>query len=568
MPTVPRYNQQVSETATPGIRMNAELSDEAVGLNASKRVGQAVHGAIGTANEIYQAEKKKADDTFIEELDAKARNYKNTLIYGQNIDGNQGDNGVIFRRGENAMGAQAEFGPRYSKYLEQLGSTAKNDYQRTEFQKRKLRHEYDLDDTIMRHTASEAAQQEPKALSASIQSLQADATLNYQTPGAVRGSLLQQQEKIAKFAQNNGLTQDQTKAMIMESWSKTNSGVITRMVDNGQYEQAMAHLQQNEAMMTPDDLHRAKSVLESASVLGESQKNATNIIGKSKSMPEALAEARKLKDPKIQKATVEEIETRYVEQARARKQYEDQIFNSAADHVKNTGQLPPSSLYSKLSVEDQEKINKHYRNKREGIEPVTDWNKYNELMTMAAHPSTRDKFMQTNIIREYGEDLDFGKREKLLELKSKIAIGDERTVKELDGIRTKAEIVNTQLTKLGLTPNPTNKLEAKQANEFRQIVDERVMTFQNDFGRKVTNEDLQKILDNLSTEIITEKGWFSFTDKTKKIYQLSTGDKIVDIDKEQVPRSERVKIEQALKNNGIPVTDDAVKALYLRKLRK
>lgn len=566
MPTIPKYTEQVGQSAIPNVRMTGELSDEAVGINASKRIAQGFQNLVNTGVDLYAQEKKKADDSRLAELDAQARMYKNQLLYGQNIDGNEGDNGVVFRKGAAAFGTEAEFSPRLKSKLEEIGSQISDEAQRNRWKELSARHEVDFNDAVMRHTASEAREYEAQSFKANIQSLQEDAVYNYHQPGAVRGNMVKQVEAIRQYGQNNGLSEEQIQNATVESLSKTNLGVMTRMIDNGQYENAMAHLNQNEGLMTADDRHRAKAILETASVLGESQKNATRIMGGAKSQVEAMAEARKIKDPKIQDATVKEIETRYVEQARAKKQYEDQVFNQASEHIKQFGEVPPSTIWNQLSLEDQVKLQGRIHDYRKGIEPNTNWGDYYYLKTLSSSPATRDKFLQINLDKEYRNKLDDAAFKELTGLQVGIRNRDENIIKELDGFRTHQEIVNTALNSAGIDPSPKDgSKDAKKVEEFRRKVDIEVQKYQDSTGKKVNNQEMQRIIDNMMVEAVTNKGWI--WDTKKRVFEIQPEDKIEDVSIKDIPRVERLKIEQALQKRQIPITDDAVKSLYLTKLR-
>jgi hypothetical protein len=73
---------------------------------------------------------------------------------------------------------------------------------------------------------------------------------------------------------------------------------------------------------------------------------------------------------------------------------------------------------------------------------------------------------------------------------------------------------------------------------------------------------MQKIVDGLMIQGITEKGWLWDTKKRK--YQLQPGEKML-FKIDDVPGTEKAKIEDALRRKGIPVSNEKILELYSRK---
>jgi hypothetical protein len=175
---------------------------------------------------------------------------------------------------------------------------------------------------------------------------------------------------------------------------------------------------------------------------------------------------------------------------------------------------------------------------------------------MAGNPETRDIFLRTNIL-EYASKLDNAKRDELMRYQRDLQVGSEKTLQKLDGIQTKSKIVDEALENIKIDPNPKGKTSETsiRGNEFRKKVDEEVAAYQRTTGKEITNEELRKITNRLSTQVVLKPGilW----DTKKSAFESNKGD---------IPLQDREEIERVIKSRGLPVTDDAVVKMYQKKV--
>lgn len=564
MPTVPRYDQpRVQEQGLPNKQISIDTGIDRIQSGNAKVTG-AVNSALDEFAKYAEKEQKRQDDSVSLSLQTESLREKNRLLYSTQED----DPGAMMQKGGNAAGVVDNYSKRFSDFNNRIEEKAQNSAQREAFAQFRMRHETEFQESLYRHTAGEAMKYEADQFKSAIVELQNDAAYNWASPTNVTNSMVMQNGIIDNMANNYGWPEEQRRMAKLEAFSKTNLNVISRQADSGQYLQAMNQLEKNKAMMTAEDYKHAHSIVESASVLGESQKHATTIIGKYGSdMKASLAEARKIQDPKIQKATVDEIETRFVEMAKAKKQQEDANYTYASQFIEKTGEIPPAEIWQAIPVEDRTKLMTNMHNLRKGIEPNTNWSDYYNLKSMASSPLTRDKFLETNLDKEYRGKLADSEFKELSSLQSSIRNGDEKVVKDLDGFRSKQEIVNSTLSKAGIDPTPKRgSKDAEKTDLFRKRVDDEVMRWQDVNGKKIDNAEFQRIVDGQMVEVITKKGWI--WDEKKKSFELSPENKIVDIDFKEIPFSERQLITDSLKKKNLPVNESTIKEVYKLNLEK
>lgn len=159
-----------------------------------------------------------------------------------------------------------------------------------------------------------------------------------------------------------------------------------------------------------------------------------------------------------------------------------------------------------------------------------------------------------------GDELD-----ELKKMQISLRKNDAEGIKALDGIQSDKQIVDSTLVSMGFNPKKQNSAsQQKEVAAFRNAVDQEVINYQRQTGKKVNNLELQSIVDKLATRVITERGilW----NNSKRLYQVQPGEGY-ELDIKEIPPTEIGKIQESLKRANIPVTDDRVIELYRRRIQ-
>lgn len=560
MPRVPTYNSQVKDASLPNVTLSANAPEEAFGGPAARRITEAARGLANTVFKIADEEKQKADQLAVLDADQKLSAFETFIQYDP-------QSGAMNKKGKDAFELPDTVKAEWEKKSTEIEKDLKNDSQRMAYKKMVVQRWGSLDQNIQRHVSNEIRQYDDQVTDSYLTNERDAATANYLDQGRINMSIDRQRSEVVKHAMRNGLPEEWMKGKIDEVTSKTHVSVINRMLVNDQDLTAKSYFDEHKPYIAGSDISAVEKVLEEGSLRGESQRQSDKIMATTDTMSEAIESSKKVEDPKLRDAIVDRIKDNYSLRKVADEERRTQLYQGAANIVEQTkdrDKVPPH-VWAQLNLSERNAIDARARQLREGVPPVTNWPTYYELKTLASAPATRDKFLRENLL-VYRPDMADSEFKELINLQTNMRNGDD---KELDGYRTKAEIVNSTLNSIGVDPTPKpGKKEADSVSLFRRQVDEQIVQMQQQTGKKATNADVQGIVDNLVVKgTVQGTGFFGMFQTKRRAFEAKEGENIV-IDKEDIPRSERIKITEALGRRGIPVTDDAIIGLYNQKLQR
>lgn len=515
---------------------------------------QAAQNLVKGGQELVLEQKKQADDAASMKVYDQLLQHKNSLLYDPKT-------GAMNRKGEQAFGAAEEYQGEFDKYASSIESKLSNDEQRVMFQRMKSRVGGDLNDTLQRHTYSEAEKYKIEVANNTMKSVTDDAVLNWYQPGKIDESL----EMV------RGIARDQAKAQGLsdlapqkerEAASKIYSGVIDRMMATGDDLQANKYFESVKKEMTAADVVKIEDSLKVAKVEGESQRVAAGIVGRAGNLGAALEEARKLPFGKVREEVNKKVKEHFADLRLANEEQERTQFDSASDIIENSGgrgTIPPQ-LLAGLPSAKREALEKRAAQLRAGIDPEPNSQAYYDLMRIAS--SNPQGFRRMNLREYIGKVTQNEMTQLIKDQTSKSGDGS----KELDGYRTNAQIVDTTIKAMRI-----NKDE-EAVKQFTDEVDRRTRLEAKEKGRPLNNEEVQRIVDNLATTV-TEVGSggnpfsFDYWSGDKRLYQIDR-DKEIEVSFDQIPQVELRKIREAMAKRKIPFSERSALELYGNKLRQ
>lgn len=548
MPKVPQYQSNVQDAAMPTAAINANTTVQRPGMSAVLETAPMFH-------KIYQEQKKRADDVALTEADAKLAKLETDLLYDK-------DNGATFKKGKDAFEVPGLVSEGYNQGSKEIEDTLTNDDQKARFRQKQLERGVTIDRTIQRHVGAEILRHDNDTTLNYLKNEEDAAIANYKDPARVSLAVQRQREKLAEFGQRNGLGEEEIKQKTAEVESKTHAQVINRMLVNDEDMTAEQYFKANKDFIKGTDLDNVEKLLEVGTTRGKTQRFVDDAIKRGLSEPAALAEARKTEDPKLRDAMYERVKMEYgVRDSAEKKQLEDLHVNAlnfidkggAKDYTKVPG-------WSKMSVGQRNSLEEYAKSKALGKDIVTDYNVYYDLKTMASVPEMQDKFISMNLMEKRNQ-LSNGDFEKMVDLQSKLRQGSGEGKKIADGFRSDNAVVEEAFESAGFKKTNTEKM-----NAFRRRVEQEQIVQQERLGRRLNNTELQEIADKQLQQIVTKERSFWMDDK-KLMFELSD-DEVKNIPYKQVPQTERLKIESALKKHGKPVNEKTVAEFYARKLLK
>lgn len=545
MPVVPKYQGGVQSQGLPSTFGNAQPSLEAFGGGqATAQVTDAAQSLISDTQKLVLEEKKKADDLAVSEYWSKLNQYQNDRIYNSK-------DGLMTRRGKDSFGAADEFNTGFNQYADKLDADIlKNEDQRIAAKKVRDKEYLDFDNKIQTHLYKERTAYDEEVTKTGIEAAKNDAILNFQVPGKVAQSVSFQENLIREHAKRTGKGDDWVKTELAKGSSDIHSGVVERMLAQGNDQSAEAYYKANKAGFTGDDATKIEKALEIGSTLGGGQRAADAAWQKYKGDYAAAADHiyESLKNkPKVREKALDVLRERATLSETARKQSEERILRQAHAIIENnvkTGEnnQPDPSQLAKLQPEQLQLVDRYRSLVAQGIQPKTVWSVRESLMKMASDPKTRDKFRELPI-SQYRLFLDDGDMGKMLDLQTAIRNGDEKTVKEFLGIVSDDKVVSDAIQIL----QDSNKISTnEQANYFRQVVEKEAFNFHNKTKRRPNNDELRSIINGLTVQVVTKRGFF-YDDK-KMVYQLQAGETGTVTKAEQIPQALRASLNNIVLN--------------------
>jgi hypothetical protein len=305
--------------------------------------------------------------------------------------------------------------------------------------------------------------------------------------------------------------------------------------------------------------------MKEGSIRGESMRLADSIVGKAKSMTEALNVAKNMKglDPEVKDATRARIKQNFADNEEAFRVDREQMNREYSARIVKEGidAIPPTAM-SILTEREKSKLKTIADNARYGINPPDNSPRYYELMVMASTPELREKFLKTDLTFDKA-DLSEGQWNEVFKIQN--ALRNKTSDDKLDGFRTQLSVVNDNLAAVGIDPTPKpGETAAEKVNEFRARVQKEVVEKESATQKKLSAEEVDKISKRLLTKLgpggsfLDPWGWFT---SPKRAFEVPEEPQITIKD---VPLEHRSMIEDSLRRNGRPVNDKSILGLYMK----
>lgn len=580
MPTVPD-GPSVAPASIPDARFFAAPSETALGGGAGRqRAADQVSSLAQESRDLVKIEQARADQVASVKYRSGLTNLETDLLYNP-------ETGLMQTRGQNAFLAPEAASKRFQEGAAELQKSI-SPRQATMFQAERDQSWSNVNRQVQHHVSQqrfEYAQQETKSLidnetNAAINAVgTADqdrriAEARAKIENAVEGFEVEHAGNFKAVDDGFGnvtlKADENAEAAKAAAMSDLHSNVIASLLAKGMDDQAKAYFVDNAQEIGRKVKDNLETAIEVGQLRGQSMRSADKIVAGSDDRLEALAKVDKIEEPKLRKATEERVNHIYSQRREALKERQDDIFNSSLAELEKTGtmdSIPPTMISEilKNSPKDFAILRKREKELQDGTEVENFSDSYYALRQLAVGTGDDKKeFMSTNLARFKG-NISRPDLERLTDLQTKMKEGKGAANTILDGYQTDTMIVNGNLKTMGINPNPKpGSADAKIVNDFRRLVDQQVTLTQSRSGKKVTNAELQEIVDVISARSVTTPG--RFFDSKKRIFELQPGEGF-GVNLKDVPVAERKKIEAFLTRNRMPITDQAIVQWYQRRVQ-
>ncbi len=483
MPRVPLINQQVQQRAPNAQSINLNTPLEALGGGATaQRIGGAINNASSVIFKEVERQKNKVNQSLLNEAETKLLQRQGEL----DVEINQ-------FRGKKAYESKDYLEGEWKKAVEDINTSLPNEELKEAFRMAQERRFVASNTRAYQHMEVEGDKYEVGQLTNILDEYEKNAGLNYATVGSTVGNnevdtaIEEIKGKLEAFASSNDRDEDWVKANLEDRTSKVHRTVIKAMVDNGQDLAAKNYFKNKKKEFTNKDRQALEGVVRNGTILGESQRLSQDIFDGAKSESEALKEARKIKDPEVQKSTVASLKGLFnerdeIDQQQKKQKYEA-IFDELASGNAKFNRKNPKIM--SLDSDDQIRLERFFNS---GSKEKKNSRKYLEFIQMAEKDPER--FKRTNFI-DHLDELGGVSAEKLMKIQS-------------DNNKSKSSITLSNYINKVISQKD---IDEDTSGRFRVIFEaERDKYPKKDQDKTETFEAITKLL---FTEARTSDNWFS-----------------------------------------------------------
>lgn len=561
MPTVPRYEQQVSENALPNVRMPTEAPLEAFGAGQGmSNVTRAAQGVLKTAQDIYVEEKRKGDQVAVLGADRELSAWETKRLYDPKT-------GALNTRGKDSFGIPEQVSADFKKFVGELEAGLSNADQKIAFQRMAGSRGVDIERALTKHVSSEMRSYDDNVTESYLKSERDAASASYMDQERVDMAIERQLGAIADHAKRHGLPNEWIALKSSETLSKTHFDVTARYLANGQDLAAKKYFDTHKEEFTGADATSLEKALEEGSVRGESQRTTDKIMASGKTRAESMSEARKVSDPKVREATEQLVARRFEEKAAEQRALQADLYLQSTNMLEQPGNenkrprdvIPPTT-WQQLSLEQRNALESR------GTDPVNDDKAWLDFLELSA--AQVGNLNRADFEAKYWAKFDSSHRtraESMWDAAKKEHSKDPVLTQAL----TFKDRVDSTLSTSGLIPASKEKSkysesEARLYAQFEQTAAAAVEDFEVTSlagKRKATGKEIQEILDGLVVKKVFVDKWGP--DKEKLAMFLTEDEKgasYVPIDK--VPPKEKNAIENILRSKGKRISKSKVERAY------
>jgi hypothetical protein len=577
MPTVTYGPRRIGTAALPGVRKTAAETDlsTGVGLDRAKGAsGERQAAALGQLGQtlgqvgqmlgkeqraVHLDAQRQADEVAQLEYNNKLDAFTSAALFDPQT-------GALARKGKAAQSLPEETSAAFDQFTGELDGTL-NDRQRAAFgDKDKAAHWQNLQGPILRHVFAEQQAHDVSEFNAFLSNSTNAAAAHATDLRQVHIELQDGVDAIGQFATRQGLGTEATQALTEKFTTDTHLGVIKSLIAQDRAAQANTYFTANKDQIAgtqQDDIEKALAV---GTTRGKAQVETAKILAAGGSLAEQRTKAKAIDDPDVQDAVLERIEHEANITAKATRDAQESTLAGALNLVERTHDVTkiPAEIWAKFDVNDRKALRSYAEVLTKGNGVETDLPTYYGLMQTAADDPTA--FATDNLLKYRGK-LDQVEFKQLAKMQLDIRTGNKTAAdKDLAGFRTHQQIVDDTLWQTTQTDKEKYSPAQKNARaSLLRMVDLRVAAAQ-DQGKKVTNADIQGVVDDLlsqGTPGTPGSSWFGMFFQSQGWHSATPGKALLDTTIADISPTDRADLERALREHRQPVSDSTVLDLYL-----
>lgn len=565
-PQVPRYDPNSVEAPRAINPPRAQgLGPEAFGAG----IGEGLQKVGRTGMEILKEEKEKADRTAT--LVAHTADSQNEvdLLYNS-------EKGALAKRGKDAFDIVEPTLKSYDEKSAVIEGGLSTPEQKQAFRLFSQARRVDIEKQLQRHVSGEMKTYAEEANKASLESTLNNVITNHQDPDRVEQERKFGLGVIMSDPGNKGLPPEAVKMKVATWDSMVQRAVIEKLtVENPS--KALEYFTANRDKMLPTDATKVESALKP--LVKEVEINAAVdsvflAADPAATRADLVAQIQtKYKDKPWRKEAEAEIRRLHADREDAQKEVVDgaeaAVYQVIAK-VKLDGKIPkksdvPPEVWADLARVAPEKVSEIADKIRAGQEHAVDRDRtakdrrdtqatIESLTTWGMLKSNPETLRSVNLDKLLGSG-------KITRTHYQDLITDQLAIKQGKGeheakLLSDKAAVDQVLSAAGID----DKKHPEKVAKFYDALTGRMKVFEAENGRKPKQEDVKGMARGLLAEVSQNVNFWPI-DKTVRVFEADTS-------KVRVPDGDRAAIVQALQKNKRPVTEDAIRGVYLERQKR
>ncbi|MDZ4051632.1 MAG: hypothetical protein U1D54_15880 [Limnobacter sp.] len=572
MPTVPKYQQQTELRGLPSVQQQSIASPELLGAGArqTQEAGNALLRAGAGLSNIAADMQQREDADMVFQAEAA---FRESLIGFEQE--------ALTRTGNKAWGITKDVDKWFQDSGAKFAEGLTNDRQRALFNQQVGKMRLQGLESFSKFESQQRVKSLEQSTNATLETLINSAATTAQmmnseefstagttqtgpdgkpVPGPLSALQSMKQDGLRRlefYAADTGEDSSVTDLKKQLYTSKFHKQVIQTRID-ADPSSAKAYYEANKEEIAGAERLNLEELVRTGEMKVKAQSFADAALNDGLTEVDAIRQARESFQGQDEEFVVAEIKTRFGELSQAREGDQRQAADEAYDVFSRTGRLSsiPASVLNRMDGKTRLALRKEAQSMAEGRAIKTDDNVYYSLHQEAINnPAAFAK----RDLRQVFDKLSPSDRQEMIKLQGKVQQPDE-----LKDLRTYDQQLTLRYRDLGWGDK-----DSRQKAQFERAANDAIVAEQVAKGKKLTFDEREKVLDRL---LIQGGGtWYS---ASKRLFEVQgTEDEaafVRGLEPEKktsaliqsIPATERQQIEQALRADGRPVTEQAILNLY------
>lgn len=577
MPRVPAREQQVRDIAMPGVRVSGAMTEEALGVGVGNTIQKA-------GQQLYETERYYADQAAALEADTKAGQAQLKILEG-----------LRGLRGKDAARAGDYVAEEFGKVTDELNKGLKSERQKIWLGHLLRSKRSALDQAALQHFSTENERflgDTFKAnLSQSIDTARAfaDSPTHVEAEKAKQASIIEQKAMRLGYA---GTEQEVNERL--SAHSMTNREVIRGLLAKGDDLRASAYYNHLKKSETPDSLSftaQDRDIVEGlvleGSTRGQARRTANELIEKhgieTVDQRKAILDSIKgIENDKVADLVRQRVEHEFSAVDQFRKAQAEQNFLNASKMIEETWKttsLParemiPSDIWNSMTPGEQHTLELKTERLRASVK-THDSGVWSKFKTMKDEDLAR--LTPAKLMGDYLNHFDESHYDRALQdynAAINVKAPKEKKAPEekfVSALTTRERIRNSfNLSGVAKDPKKLTSEEAIWFDRFETAADKALSVLPKD----ASPEQIDKVLSGLSDSLLKQKytvdpGAFRFNKDVPAIGVPDVKDpRSIRVPMKEIPPDRQNALRGALKQAGVPVTEQAIEELEAKSRLK